>query len=111
MKVRVDTPDEFIGDVMADFHTRRAEVGEMQPGAGSSVAVVAYVPMVELYGYAKDLDSMTHGRASFEMAFSHYQDRGTDDGGDVAGVPSPLKPIPPSLSASAAAEPPLDDVC
>jgi len=107
MKVHVGTPDEFIGDVLADFRTRRAHVQTMEPGANNIITVVAQVPLVELAGYPKELDAMTHGRAIFEMTFSHYQDRGTDDGESV-GVPSPIKPVPPTLSAGAAAEPPFD---
>jgi translation elongation factor EF-G len=81
----------------------------MQP-SDNIYTVVAYVPQPELINYANDLHNMSQGRATYQMEFSRYQDWGSDDdtGGGV-GVPSPLKPVPPTLSAGAAAEPPFDE--
>jgi translation elongation factor EF-G len=112
MRVRVTTPAEFLGDIMGDLNARRAQVeGMEEPQApGQLYTVVACVLRRELFNYATDLRSMTQGRGSFEMEFSHYQDWGSDDApDDGAGVPSPLKPSPPTRSASAAAQPPPDD--
>jgi translation elongation factor EF-G len=110
MRVRVALPGEFLGDVMGDLNTRRASIVEMQPGTDLQ-HIVAFVPQPELINYATDLRTMTEGRASFEAEFSHFQFWGNDD--DASGGPgvrSPLKPIPPTLSAGAAAEPASDQL-
>ena len=117
MRVRATTPGEFLGDVMGDLHTRRGQIEgleqfenvEPQPQA-DFYTVLAYVPRPELINYVTALRSLTQGRASFEMEFSHYQDWGSDDApDDGAGVRSPLKPSPPTRSAGAAAQPPADE--
>jgi translation elongation factor EF-G len=107
MRLGVATPDEFLGDVMSDLVARQARILGVER-AGDRRIVVAWVPRTELYHYADDLDHMTRGLASYQAAFSHYQAEG-DDPDDWAGVPSPLKPRPPTRSATAAAEPPPDD--
>ncbi len=111
MRVRVSTPDEFLGHVMGDLHARRAQVEGMRPlSTGNVYTVLAYVPETDLFNYPLDLGQMTQGRASFEVDFSHYRDSGSDDApDDGAGVRSPLKPSPPTRSATAAAKPPSDD--
>ena len=111
MRVRVSTPDEFLGHVMGDLHARRAQVEGMRPlSTGNVYTVLAYVPETDLFNYPSDLRRMTQGRASFETEFSHYRDSGSDDAPDNgAGVRSPLKPSPPTRSAAAAAQPPTDD--
>src|SRR5712691_13204530 len=115
MRVRVTTPDEFLGDVMGDLNSRRGQVESVEPPPTSNFApeaytVLAYVPQPELFNYATDLRTMTHGRGSFEMEFSHYQDSGGEDApDDGTGVRSPLKPSPPTRSGGAAAQPPTDD--
>ncbi len=111
MRVRVSTPDEFLGDVMGDLHARRGQVEGMQSlSTGNVYTVLAYVPETDLFNYTLDLGHMTQGRASCEMEFSHYRDSGGDDAPDNgAGVRSPLKPSPPTRSATAAAQPPADD--
>ena len=109
MRLRVAGPAEFAGDVMGDVHTRRARKLEMQLSE-DICTVVAYVPQPELMNYANDLHNMSQGRATYHTQFSHYQEWGSDDeAGGGAGVPSPLKPVPPTLSAGAAAEPSFDE--
>jgi elongation factor G len=72
MEVEVVTPDEFLGDVMGDLNSRRGQVEGMEP-RGNAQVVRAKVPLAEMFGYATDLRSMTQGRATYSMQFSHYQ--------------------------------------
>ncbi|MBV9169598.1 MAG: elongation factor G [Chloroflexi bacterium] len=72
MEVEVVTPDEFLGDVMGDLNSRRGQVEGMEP-RGNGQVVRAKVPLAEMFGYATDLRSMTQGRATYSMQFSHYQ--------------------------------------
>jgi len=71
MSVEIVTPDANMGDVNGDLNRRR---GVLQ-GMGDSVvgrAISAEVPLAEMFGYATDLRSMTQGRATYSMEFSHY---------------------------------------
>ncbi len=71
MKVEVVTPEEYMGDVMGDLNRRRGLVKGM--GENSSGKVIdAEVPLSEMFGYATDVRSLSQGRASFTMEFSHY---------------------------------------
>jgi elongation factor G len=72
MQVEVTTPDEFMGDVIGDLNSRRGQVEGMDP-RGNAQVVRAKVPLAEMFGYATDLRSMTQGRATYSMQFSHYQ--------------------------------------
>ncbi len=71
MKVEVVMPEEFLGDVMGDINARRGHVLGVDARAGSQV-VRAQVPLAEMFGYATELRSMTRGRATHSMEFSHY---------------------------------------
>jgi elongation factor G len=71
MEVRITTSDEFTGDVMGDLSHRRGRPQGMETKAGGQV-ISALVPMAEMLDYAPALTSMTQGRASFEIEFSHY---------------------------------------
>ena len=73
MAVEVVTPDDFLGDVIADLNARRGKILEMDQRAGARV-VKAAVPLSEMFGYATDLRSRTQGRATYTMQFSHYQE-------------------------------------
>jgi elongation factor G len=67
----VTVPPDFLGDVTGDLSSKRAKITEM--GERGSVRVVdAEVPLSEMFGYVTKLRSMTQGRASFTMEFSHY---------------------------------------
>ncbi len=71
MKVEVVTPEDNLGDVIGDLNRRRGIVlGQDERGA--NLAVSANVPLSEMFGYIGDLRSMTSGRATFSMEFSHY---------------------------------------
>jgi len=71
MKVDVVMPEEHLGDVMGDLSSRRGHILGME-GRGTSQNVKASVPLAEMFGYATELRSMTSGRATYSMEFSHY---------------------------------------
>ena len=71
MKVEVQAPVEFAGDLMGDMNSRRGRIAGTDI-KGSKQIVNAYVPMAEMLTYQNDLTSMTQGRASFSMEFDHY---------------------------------------
>ena len=71
MNVEVQAPVEYAGDLMGDFNGRRGRVSGMDT-KGSTQIIKAQVPMAEMLTYQNDLTSMTQGRASFTMEFSHY---------------------------------------
>jgi elongation factor G len=71
MRVEVETPTEFAGDLMSDFNGRRGRVAGMDL-KGNMQTIRAMVPMSEMLSYQNDLISKTQGRASFHMEFDHY---------------------------------------
>ncbi len=71
MKVEVVMPEESLGDVMGDLNSRRGHILGVDNRAGSQI-IRAEVPLAEMFGYATDLRSMTRGRATYSMEFSHY---------------------------------------
>lgn len=71
VKVEVETPTEFAGDLMSDFNSRRGRISGMDL-KGNMQTIRAQVPMSEMLSYQNDLISMTQGRASFHMEFDHY---------------------------------------
>jgi elongation factor G len=71
MKVEVETPEDYMGDVIGDVSKRRGIVRGMGDRAGSKI-VDAFVPLSEMFGYSTDLRSMTQGRATYAMEFDHY---------------------------------------
>lgn len=73
MNVRISVPDAFTGDVMGDLNSRRARISGMNPEGGVSV-IEAQVPLSEMQRYSIDLRSMTQGRGSYTIEFSHYED-------------------------------------
>jgi len=72
MAVEVVVPDEYMGEVIGDINSRRGKVLGMNPRSGAQV-IEARVPLAEMFGYATDLRSMTQGRATYTMQFSHYE--------------------------------------
>ena len=70
-KIEVTVPESFMGDILGDLNTRRAQVQGMNQERGSGV-VTALVPLAEIQRYATDLRSMTQGRGMYTMEFSHY---------------------------------------
>jgi elongation factor G len=73
MSVEVVTPEEFLGEVIGDLSRRRGKVQGQEP-RGNALAVHAYVPLGEMFGYATDLRSSTQGRASYTMQFERYEE-------------------------------------
>ncbi len=69
--IEIVTPEEYLGDVMNDFSTRRGRITSLDERAGAR-AVVGTVPLGATFGYATGLRSMSQGRATYTMQFSHY---------------------------------------
>jgi elongation factor G len=72
MSVEVVVPEEFMGDVIGDISSRRGKVLGMDTRPAAQ-AIDARVPLAQMFGYATDLRSMTQGRATYTMQFSHYE--------------------------------------
>ena len=73
MKVEVEAPEDFLGDVMGDLNSRRGHIEGM--GSENGVTkVTSKVPLAEMFGYATDIRSKTQGRGSFSMEFSQYEE-------------------------------------
>jgi elongation factor G len=73
MKVEVEAPENFLGDVMGNLNSRRGQIEGMNSEQGVT-KVTAKVPLAEMFGYATDIRSMTQGRGIFSMEFSHYEE-------------------------------------
>jgi len=73
MKLEVVIPPEFLGDVVGDLNSRRAKIKEIFDRVGTKV-IDAIVPLASMFGYATTLRSLTTGRGSFTMEFSHYEE-------------------------------------
>ncbi|MBT3942719.1 MAG: elongation factor G [Chloroflexi bacterium] len=85
MKLEVITPSEFLGDVLADLNSRRAQIQNME-GENETQVVNAFVPLAETFRYATDLRSRTTGRASFVMSLDHYDKAPRHIAEEVAGA-------------------------
>ncbi|MDZ4170024.1 MAG: elongation factor G [Coriobacteriia bacterium] len=72
MAVEVNTPEDFMGDVIGDLNRRRGHIDKMEP-RGNAHVVTAKVPLSEMFGYATDLRSKTQGRAAYTMQFKAYE--------------------------------------
>ncbi len=73
MKVEVETPEDYMGDVIGDLNSRRGMVQGMEDGPSGKL-VRAEVPLAEMFGYATSLRSATQGRASYSMEFAKYNE-------------------------------------
>jgi elongation factor G len=71
MKVEVEVPEDFLGDVMGDLNSRRGQIEGMN-SEGGVAKISAKVPLAEMFGYATDIRSKTQGRGIFSMEFSDY---------------------------------------
>jgi len=82
MQTEVVAPEDFVGEIVGDLNARRAQIERMEPRPVAIQAVMAFVPLAEMFGYATDLRSMTQGRGTFTMEFAHYAqvDRQIADG-------------------------------
>jgi len=72
MKVEVITPEEYTGNIIGDLTSRRGQVSGQEP-RGNAVAINAFVPLANMFGYINNLRSMSSGRAQFTMQFDHYE--------------------------------------
>ena len=72
MKVEVITPDEYTGGIIGDLTSRRGQV-QGQDTRGNAIAIDAFVPLANMFGYINTLRSMSSGRAQFTMQFDHYE--------------------------------------
>ena len=73
MKMVIETPEEYLGDVMGNISSRRGQLQGMDSRQGTQI-INALVPLSELFGYATDLRSLTQGRGTFDMVFDHYDE-------------------------------------
>ena len=73
MKVEVEVPEDYMGDVIGDLNRRRGQINNMSDRSGNKI-VDAFVPLAEMFGYSTDLRSATQGRATYAMEFDHYEE-------------------------------------
>ena len=73
MGVEVETPEDYMGDVMGDVNRRRGIILGMDDNAGVKV-LKAEVPLSEMFGYSTSLRSLSQGRATYTMEFKKYQE-------------------------------------
>jgi elongation factor G len=74
MAVEVETPEDFMGNVVGDLNSRRGVIQGMDDMAGGGKAVKAEVPLAEMFGYSTTLRSLSQGRATYSMEFKHYSE-------------------------------------
>ena len=73
MRVEIETPEDYMGDVIGDSNKRRGQIQSMDDRAGVKL-VVALIPLSEMFGYSTDLRSMSQGRATYSMIFDNYSE-------------------------------------
>ena len=73
MKVEVEVPEDYIGNIIGDLNSRRGQIEGQSTDQGIA-SVSAKVPLAEMFGYATDIRSKTQGRGIFTMEFSHYSE-------------------------------------
>jgi elongation factor G len=74
MSIEVVTPEEYLGDIMADIQSRRGQIDRLTTTAGGSRSVRGFVPLREMFGYSTDIRVLTQGRATYTMEPHSYQD-------------------------------------
>jgi elongation factor G len=73
MKIEVITPAEYMGDVTGDVNSKRGRIEKMDD-RGAMKVIGAKIPLAKMFGYATQIRSMSQGRASYTMEFSHYEE-------------------------------------
>ncbi|PKM87814.1 MAG: elongation factor G [Firmicutes bacterium HGW-Firmicutes-12] len=73
MKVEVQVPEAYMGEVIGDINSRRGRIEGMEARSGTQI-IRGFVPLSEMFGYATDLRSRTQGRGTYVMQFAHYED-------------------------------------
>jgi len=94
MKVAVTTPEQFMGDIVGDLSSKRGMIKEMIPrgeGASAVKEIHAEVPLSSMFGYATQMRSMSQGRASYTMEFSHYAEVPSNVAQEIIGVRTAAK--------------------
>jgi hypothetical protein len=81
----LETPEEYLGDVMGDLNSRRGRVEGLEP-RGNAQAIRARVPLATMFGYATDLRSTTQGRATFTMQFDRYEEAPQAIAGEIVAA-------------------------
>lgn len=71
MKVEINTPEEYMGDILGDVNGKRGQINEMGD-RGMAKIIQAHIPLSEMFGYSTALQSNSQGRATYAMEFSHY---------------------------------------
>ena len=72
MRIEINTPDEYIGDVVGNLNKRRGKIESMRRYRKGSQKLVGFVPLMEMFGYASSLRNLTSGRANYSMDFHQY---------------------------------------
>jgi len=90
MKMEIETPEDYLGDVMGNISSRRGQLQGMDARMGTQV-INALVPLSELFGYASDIRSLTQGRGTFDMVFDHYAEVPKNVAEKIAGERAELK--------------------
>ena len=73
MKMEIDTPEEFLGDIIGDLNSRRGHITSIE-SLGAIKIIRCFIPLAETFGYATDLRSMSQGRANYSMEFHRYEE-------------------------------------
>ena len=82
MKVEIEVPEDYMGDVIGDINRRRGQVNSMEDRHGLKI-VNTFVPLSEMFGYSTDLRSMTQGRGTYAMEFDHYEEVPTNIANEI----------------------------
>lgn len=72
MKIEINTPDEYMGDIIGDLNRRRGQIGSMRRHRKGSQKLTGQVPLMEMFGYASTLRTISSGRANYSMEFLRY---------------------------------------
>jgi elongation factor G len=74
MKIETIMPENYLGECLADLNSRRGKIEGMEPAPGNVQKIYAFAPLAEMFGYATTLRSLTQGRGTYTMEFSHYDE-------------------------------------
>jgi elongation factor G len=72
MKIEINTPDEYIGDVVGNLNRRRGKIESMRRFRKGAQKINGFVPLMEMFGYATQLRNISSGRANYSMEFFNY---------------------------------------
>jgi len=72
MKIEINTPDDYIGNVVGDINKRRGKIESMRRYRKGAQKLVGFVPLMEMFGYATTLRNVSSGRANYSMEFYQY---------------------------------------